>query len=261
MSNNRQHGGASPSARPHIPEPSLAERARTLLHLARMGTLATISRKHPGWPFGSLMPYALDDHGRPIFLVSSMAMHTQNLHADPRASLFVAQPGVQGDPLGAARVTLMGTVAPAGPEARPLYLQLHQSAQYWIDFDDFSLIHLEIQDVYFIGGFGVMGWIAAGDYAAAHPDPLADDAPQIVEHMNADHAGALVRIVHAFAGLEAEEARMTSVDRLGFEVRLKTADRVHGARIPFLAEVNSVGECRRMLVEMSRRAPAPSRNA
>ena len=57
--------------------------------------------------------------GRPIFLVSSMAMHTQNLNADPRASLFVTQPGVTGDPLGAARVTLMGTVGAAGPEARP----------------------------------------------------------------------------------------------------------------------------------------------
>ena len=88
------------------------------------------------------MPYALDPSGRPIFLVSSMAMHTQNLNSDPRASLFVTQPGVTGDPLGAARVTLMGKIGPAGPDARPLYLKLHENAQYWIDFDDFSLIQL-----------------------------------------------------------------------------------------------------------------------
>src|SRR5437588_8152056 len=149
MSSSRQHGGA-PSDRPQVPEPSLAERARTLLHVARMGTLATLSRKHPGWPFGSLMPYALDPDGRPIFLVSSMAMHTQNLNTDPRASLFVTQPGITGDPLGAARVTVMGKVAVAGPEARTLYLKLHENAQYWIDFDDFSLIQLEVQDVYYI---------------------------------------------------------------------------------------------------------------
>ena len=114
MSTSRQHGGAPSTNRPQAPEPSLAERARTLLHIARIGTLATLSRKHPGWPFGSLMPYALDPRGHPIFLVSSMAMHTQNLNADPRTSLFVTQPNVTGDPLGAARVTLMGKVDPAG---------------------------------------------------------------------------------------------------------------------------------------------------
>jgi putative heme iron utilization protein len=200
------------------------------------------------------MPYALDPRGSPIFLVSSMAMHTQNLNTDPRASLFVTQPGITGDPLGAARVTLLGKVAPAGPEARSLYLKLHENAQYWIDFDDFSLIRLEIEDVYYVGGFGVMGWIGAAEYEHASPDPLADAAPGIIEHMNADHAGALLLITRAFANLEADEARMTSVDRLGFEVRLKTGDRVHGTRIPFLAEVKNVGESRTMLIEMVRRS-------
>jgi len=38
------------------------------------------------------MPYGLDELGRPIFLISTMAMHTQNLQADPRASLLVTQP-------------------------------------------------------------------------------------------------------------------------------------------------------------------------
>jgi len=218
-----------------------------------MGTLCTLSRKHPGFPFGSLMPYALDSSGGPIFLVSSMAMHTQNLHADPRASLFVTQPGVSGDPLGAGRVTLMGTTGPAHPDARSLYLKLHENAQYWIDFDDFSLVRLEVEDVYYIGGFGVMGWVSASDYVQASPDPLADEAARIIAHMNSDHADTLVRITRVFAGLDANEARMISVDRLGFDVRLKTGDRVHGARIPFLSEVTSVEQTRAMMIEMSRR--------
>ncbi len=92
-----------------VPEPSFAERARTLMHSGRIGSLSTLSRKQPGFPFGSLMPYALDGQGRPIFLISTMAMHTQNLQADPRASLFVTEPDASGDPLGASRVTLIGT--------------------------------------------------------------------------------------------------------------------------------------------------------
>jgi hypothetical protein len=64
----------------------------------------------------------------------------------------------------------------------------------------------------------------------------------------------LIRITSAFAGIDADDAQMTSVDRLGFEVRLKTGDRVHGARIPFLSEVNSVEESRTMLIQMAHEA-------
>jgi heme iron utilization protein len=74
----RQHAGFGPAA-PDVPEPSLAERARTLVSLGRIGSLSTHSMRFPGFPFGSMMPYAADDLGRPIFLISSMAMHTQNL--------------------------------------------------------------------------------------------------------------------------------------------------------------------------------------
>jgi putative heme iron utilization protein len=59
------------------------------VHLARTGTLSTLSRRHPGHPFGSVMPYAPDERGLPLLLISSMAMHTQNLEADPRASLLL----------------------------------------------------------------------------------------------------------------------------------------------------------------------------
>ena len=101
---------------PQLPEPTYAERVRTLVSLCTLATLSTVSRKHPGYPFGSLMPYAIDDAGRPIFLISSMAMHTQNMQADPRASLFVCQGG-DGDPLGTARATLVGDVLPI-PEVK-----------------------------------------------------------------------------------------------------------------------------------------------
>src|SRR5262249_61007574 len=88
------HAGPGPQADalPPPPEPSYAERARTLVHLARSGALSTLYRRQPGYPFGSVMPYAPDDRGAPLLLISSMAMHTQNLEADPRARLLVTQP-------------------------------------------------------------------------------------------------------------------------------------------------------------------------
>src|ERR1700689_1970748 len=128
-SSNKHAGTGATGTQPPIPEPSFAERARTLLHLTRVGSLSTLSRKRPGFPFGSVMPYVLDDAGRPVFLISSMAMHTQNLQQDPRASLLVIQADTGGDVLGAARVTVMGNVSvivqPDVAEARRLYLELH----------------------------------------------------------------------------------------------------------------------------------------
>ena len=142
------------------------------------------------------MPYGLDDHGRPIFLISTMAMHTQNLQADPRASLLVTQQDTDGEPLGASRVTLVGNVLPVPKpelaEARKLYLERHANSKYWVDFEDFSFYRMDVVDVYYVGGFGVMGWVSASDYDRSQPDPLADSMAEIIQHMNADHKDALV---------------------------------------------------------------------
>jgi heme iron utilization protein len=253
----RKHAGP-PTDGPIVPEPSFAERARTLLHLARVGTLSTVSRKQPGYPFGSVMPFGLDDHGRPIFLISSMAMHTQNLQSDPKASLLVAEPGVSSDPLGSGRVTLIGKVGRV-PDSdrsstRDLYLARHENSRYWVDFEDFAFYRMDVIDLYYVGGFGVMGWVEAGHYGDARPDPLADDAAGILEHMNADHADALILLARNYAGIEAQEATMTSVDRLGFNVRLKTPERIRGARIAFLREATTPTETRKILVEMVKQA-------
>ena len=246
------------SGSPSVPEPTYAERARTLAHVGRVGTLATLSRRHPGHPFASVMPYALDGAGRPLVLISSMAMHTQNLQADPRASLLVTQPGWSGDPLAAGRLTLMGEarVVPAGEAktARDAYLARHERAAYWVDFEDFAFWRLEVVDLYFVGGFAAMDWVSAAHYVAAEPDPLADAAAGLVEHMNRDHADALVAYARFYAREEADEATMVAVDRLGFKLRLRQRERLHSVRIAFPREVRTAGESRAVLIEMLRQA-------
>jgi putative heme iron utilization protein len=201
------------------------------------------------------MPYAADDLGRPVLFISSMAMHTHNLHHDARASLLIAQPDSSGDSLGAARVTLLGAAAevPAA-EVRDLYLSRYENAKYWQEYSDFAYHTLEVSSVYFIGGFGVMGWVLADEYSSARPDSLAETAQEIIGHMNADHPDALLLIARRFAGETATEVSMTAVDRLGFHLRIKTGDRVHGRRVAFLREVRNKDEARAVLVEMVREA-------
>ena len=200
------------------------------------------------------MPFALDDAGRPLLLISSMAMHTQNLRADARCSLFAAQESPDGDLLGAARATLLGYAEPVGNDekatVREIYLGRHSNSRYWVDFSDFSFFRVEPVDVYYVGGFGVMGWVAAEDYRTAAADPLTTVAPGILAHMNADHIEAMILLAQVHAQIEASEATMTSVDRLGFTLRLKTLEGMKGTRINFPHEVASAQDARRELVEM-----------
>lgn len=232
-----KHVGGSRHGQPTVLEPSYAERARTLVHSGRIGSLSTLSRKQPGFPFGSLMPYVLDGQGRLLFLISTMAMHTQNLQADPRASLFVTEPDASGNPLGSSRVRLIGNVTrvpePELAATRTMYLAGYPDSEYWVDFEDFSFYRMDVLDVYYVGGFGVMGWVSASDYSQAQPDPLAEHRRDILQHMNADHKDALILLAKHFAGIEAQEAELTGVDRVGFHLRLRTQDGMKGTRVAF----------------------------
>lgn len=105
-----------------------------------------------------------------------------------------------------------------------------------------------------MGGFGVMGWVTALEYSQAQPDPLVEHKSDIMQHMNADHRDALILLAKRFAGIEAQEAEMTSVDRLGFNVRVKTQDSMRGARIAFLREVRDPPGTRQVFVEMVKQA-------
>ncbi|MEX2583015.1 MAG: DUF2470 domain-containing protein, partial [Gemmatimonadota bacterium] len=249
-----------------------AERSRTLLVQASEGTLATLSRGHPGFPFASLMPYALDPIGRPIVLVSALAIHTQNLQHDDRASLLVAESGRDDrNPLGLARVTLLGRMHPLAPagsatydapaagsleEAREIYLARHPEASYWVDYPDFGFRRMEVEEVYYVGGFGVMGWVTGDDFRHAEPDPLRGAARSIIDHMNDDHADALVLLARAEGMNAVEEARMTAVDRLGYQLQIRTAQGMRGLRIGFPAEARDAARVRELIVAQVKEARA-----
>ena len=251
-------GGSTQPAPPVVPEPPFAERTRTLVHLGRVGSLSTQLKKHDGFPFGSVMPYGHDADGNPTLLISTLAVHTQNLLADPRASLLITQPGWSEDPLAGARVTLVGRAALVPDEARAAvredYLARHDNARYWVDFGDFAFYRLTVDDLYYVAGFGAMGWVEAEAYRAAAYDPLADSAAGIIAHMNADHADALLLFCRAFANVAAESATMTGIDRMGMRIRAQVGDCLQGVRVNFPADVHTPLEARKVLVAMVQQA-------
>ena len=132
--------------------------AALLMRAASTAALATFDRAS-GQPYVSLVTVALDVTGAPLLLVSKLARHTQNLIADPRASLLVTPQATQqvmgGDPLALARVTIMGTIAPTNSAtAKACFLARHPGAAVYADFTDFTFYAVTISNAHFIGGFG-----------------------------------------------------------------------------------------------------------
>jgi heme iron utilization protein len=151
---------------------------RELLLAERHGVLATLSSRRDGWPFASVVPFALTDAGDPLLLLSDLAEHTRNLRADSRASLLVQDSAAADDPQAGARVTLLGRIealqdsAPRHSdqsdslleEARARYTARHPQAGEYLTMADFRLCVLHVTEARFIGGFGDMGWIQAAGY-------------------------------------------------------------------------------------------------
>jgi putative heme iron utilization protein len=250
-------GGGSAAASPPAPEPTHAERARTLVATQNRGVLSTVALDPAGYPFGSVATYAIDEAGRPIVFVSTMAEHTRNAGADPRASLIVTEPFPEGsDPLAAGRVTLIGDLLEVSGDERPAvrdtYLAANPASAYYIDFGDFSFWRLEVRSVRYVGGYGRMSWVEAADYAAAEADPLAGEAAVgILEHMNADHADSLVRMARVLGGRsDAEVAVMTAVDRYGFDLVVGGPGGRAALRLGFDSPVSSPAEVRPAMVRL-----------
>ncbi|MGI9022146.1 MAG: HugZ family protein [Acidimicrobiales bacterium] len=242
---------------PPPPEPSHAERARTLVAGQSRGALSTIALEPAGTPFGSVVTYGLDPSGRPAFFVSTLAEHTRNLDADARASMLVVEDTPAGaDPLASGRVTLLGTVAEvAYPDerarARSAYLEANPAA-FYVDYGDFRCLRLEVTGVRYVGGFGRMSWVDPRDYAIARPDPLVSAGAGIVAHMNTDHPDALVALCRHQGGRpDVESASMTAVDRYGFEVVATRGEgRLEALRIGFRSEQVAPDAVRAELIAM-----------
>jgi len=197
---------------------SVADAARRFLRGRHAGTLATVSARLPGYPFGSVVPYALDGDARPVLLVSALAEHTRNLAADPRASLVVHayEEDVQAGP----RLTLVGDAepVPAADPGRERYLRRFPDAERLVALGDFSFHRIAGRKLLFVQGFGRIDWIEAGAFAPP-ANALADAEADILDHMNADHAETLRLYCRVFAGAEVREARTTGVDCDGIDVR------------------------------------------
>jgi len=239
------------------PRRTPAEEARALVASTNVGTLATHSED--GYPWASLVAFGSLETGAPVLFVSTLAEHARNLERDPRASLVVATPHPRSDVLASGRVTLAGTVERPNPElaevARDAYVEAVPTAKAYLDFRDFSLWILGVERVRWVGGYGRMDSVDAASYRAAEADPVARAAAGATQHLNEDHADALLVMAQRLGGYpDATGATCASIDRYGLDLDLETARGPAATRIGFASPVNEAGGLRGATVELARRA-------
>jgi putative heme iron utilization protein len=232
--------------------------ARRLVRCALKASLATID-PNSGPPYPSLVLVATEPDGTPIFLISGLALHTRNLQADPRASLLIDGTGGLEDPMTGARVTLVGQARPR-PNATALrrFLARHPAAQTYAGFADFAMYGLTINQGHFIAGFGRIADLAAPALmvSTAGARALIDAEPEIVAHMNEDHADAVGLYATELAGCAPGAWRMTAIDPEGIDLLHCTK----AARVDFATPVHTPIEARSALVALSALARSRRQN-
>lgn len=252
---NAAERGEAPQKVKGNQESSPALLVRGLVRSARKASLGTLD-KASGHPHVSLVTVATTHEGAPVLLISRLAVHTQNLMADARASLMFDGTDLKGDPLAGGRVTLIGRAVPTTSEvARRRFLAKQPEAGGYADFPDFSFYELQVERAHFIGGFGRIVTMPAVDILsdAADAEALVAGETDIVEHMNEDHADAVQLYARILAGAAAGDWRMTGLDPEGVDLSEQGGASV---RVAFDDRVRTPQDARRELIKLVQRARA-----
>lgn len=77
----------------------------------------------------------------------------------------------------------------------------------------------------------------------------------IADHMNDDHADAVLLYARVFGGLpRAQAARMVDIDETGMELEATLPSGLRKVRVPFPQPLHSPGDARRTLIQMAQAA-------
>lgn len=225
--------------------------ARRLLRKNRTATLATLDLETGGAPYGSLVLTASTMDATPLVLLSDLARHTRNFKADSRVSMVFASPGVEA--INMSRATIIGKMEPCADERLlDRFLRQHHSARNHMAFADFHLYRLAAESVHFIGGFGRIETLDAGDVMLdqARFEALTEAEADIVAHMNEDHADAIRAYAHQHADRPGLDWHMTGIDPEGCDLARNDAT----TRVDFDVMVDDAESARAALVRLAQAA-------
>jgi len=191
---------------------------RRLLRRELRGTLATSMR---GAPYASLVLIGADLDASPLLLLSDLAQHSRNITFDPRVSLLFDGTAGYRDPLTGPRLTVIGqAIAVQDPRRLARFTALHPESTVYSGFADFRLYRVAVERGHLVAGFGRIHWIDGDDLLfGADAAALAAAEPEILRHMNEDHADAVADYARGLLGRAGTDWRMTGIDPEGVDLR------------------------------------------
>ena len=233
---------------------AIGAEARGLIRRARKAVFATLgAADHPatlGWPSAALVTLACSMDGSPILLLSTLAHHTRNLLADPRASLLIDATDGFANPQAGPRVTVMGRIARSDDAAlAKRFLARHPAAKSYAGFGDFAFYRMEAERLHYVGGFARARWVEREDAVLSEADwrDIVAHEQDILAHMNKDHAETLLLFAQRLIKSRAKSARLIAIDPEGFDLRCGRS--VH--RIDFQNAVTNLKQVRDAFVALA----------
>ena len=231
---------------------SKADRGAAARRLIRGCDRAALGTNLDGTPYVSLVITACDFDASPLLLLSDLAQHTKNLLADPSVSLLFDGTAEYPDPLTGPRLTLLGRAERCDdPSGAARFAARQPSSAGYAGFADFRLYRVVIERGHLVAGFGRISWVEREELqATADASALAAAEPEIVQHMNRDHADAVALYAEKLLGRPGGGWRMTGIDPDGLDLR----GECQTARLDFDRPVLTPADARAVLVELAQRA-------
>ena len=227
-----------------------AKNARNLLKAEKDGVLSTHSLDVPGYPFGSVTPYALDKLGRPIILISNLAQHTQNINENGKVSLTIVASTQARDVQANARLTFLGDarkITEDESDAKQRYLRKFPHANRYFEAHDFFFYVIELKRARYIEGFGKIWWVEPEEMELENVFDAKAEAG-VIDHMNEDHRSSLVKYCKEYdLNVPEAEYSMTGIDTEGIDI---VAGKTN-IRINFDQALTDASQAREVLVALA----------
>ena len=136
--------------------------ASLLAQLMRTQRIAALGTLRQGAPLVSMVLYLPAADGACLYLhVSRLAWHTQDMMADPRVSLSIAQTDAAArDPQTLARVSVRGEATPIANDAsvhaglKTAWLARFPASAINFELADFNFFRIQPRDARLVAGFG-----------------------------------------------------------------------------------------------------------
>eukprot|EP00798_Chlamydomonas_sp_ICE-L_P010491 gene10491-8457_t len=187
-----------------LPTPAVA--VRNLVEHARFGHLCSVMsgmhHRRAGYPFGTLVDFATDAAGYPIFCLSPLAIHPRHVDHTAAANIFFAK-------------------------------HANERKERFISGNFVYYRMNQIVDIYFVGGFGTVQWIDPQNYAS-----WLQTSTMLA--LNEHYACDLPKMIHTIR--PADEMNFISIDAHGCDVRVRHGSEFTVERLGFGTKVHNKRE-------------------